>query len=326
MIAYWLRKAHDTADGGTLLERREQPVPQATAGKMLVRVRAASLNRGDLMARIKRHGAADGRPAGVDGAGEVLDAGGSAFKVGERVMFRTHGCFAEYALVDPALSSRVPDCLSWEEAGSILAAFITGWEAITHFGCLRKDEWVLIAGASSGVGVAALQMAKHIGARVIGTSGSARKLTQLKSLGMDVGIEARGSAFTEGALEATNGKGVNVAINLVGGTAFPGCVQAAADFGRVIIVGYVDNTMHADFDLETVHGRRLQISGISNTPLSPAQRAEAHRGFINDFYPAFESGAIKPVIDRVFGFEDLPAAKAYVETDQLIGKVVVRMP
>lgn len=322
MISYWLHKA----DNGTLLERREVPMLQPANVKMLVRVRAASLNRGDLMARIKRHGAADGRPAGVDGAGEVVDAGGSEFKVGERVMFRTHGCFAEYALVDPALTSHVPACLSWEEAGSILAAFITGWEAIAQFGRLRKGEWVLIAGASSGVGVAALQMAKHIGAHVIGTSGSARKLTQLKALGMDVGIEARGSAFTGAALQATGGKGVNVAVNLVGGTAFPGCVRAAADFGRVIIVGYVDNTMHADFDLETVHGRRLQISGISNTPLSPAQRAEAHRGFINDFYPALESGAIKPVIDRVFDFDDLPAAKAYVETDQLIGKVVVRIP
>jgi NADPH:quinone reductase-like Zn-dependent oxidoreductase len=114
-------------------------------------------------------------------------------------------------------------------------------------------------------------------------------------------------------------------VNLVGGTAFSACLRAAADFGRVIIVGYVDNTMHADFDLETVHGRRLQIIGISNTPLSPAQRAIAHRGFITDFYPALESGAIKPLIDRVFSFDEAPAAKAYVETNQLIGKVVLRM-
>ena len=262
----------------------------------------------------------------MDGAGEVVDAGGSAFKVGERVMFRTHGCFAEYAAVDPALASRVPDGLSWEEAGSILAAFITGWEAIIQFGRLRAGDWVLLAGASSGVGVAALQMAKYLGARVIGTSGSANKLAALKALGMDIGIEARGSAFAEAALQATGGKGVNVAVNLVGGTAFTGCVCSAADFGRVIIVGYVDNTMHADIDLETVHGKRLQISGISNTPLSPAQRAEAHRGFMHDFGSAFESGAIKPVIDRVFEFNELPAAKAYVETNQLLGKVVVRLP
>jgi NADPH2:quinone reductase len=321
MKACWLTKSGDRA----LLELREVPQPQPRDGQMLVRVRAASINRGDIMARIQRHSAAGGRPAGVDGAGEVIDPGGSAFKAGERVMFRAHGAIAEYAAVDPALASRVPDDMSWEEAGSILAAFITGWEAIMQYGRLKKGDTLFIAGVSSGVGVAALQMAAHYGARVIGSSGSTRKLNLLKKLGLDVGVEARGSDFADAVLAATGGKGVNVAVNLVGGTAFPGCVRVAANFGRVIIVGYVDNTMHADFDLETVHGRRLQISGISNTPLTPAQRAEAHRGFIADFYPALASGAIRPVIDRVFAFEDAPAAKDYVESNQLIGKVVVRM-
>jgi NADPH:quinone reductase-like Zn-dependent oxidoreductase len=241
-------------------------------------------------------------------------------------MFRAHGALAEYASVDPALASRVPDSMSWEEAGSILAAYITGWEAVCQFGRVKAGDWVLVCGVSSGVGVAALQMAKHTGAEVIGTSGSADKLNALKKLGLDIGIVARGGDFADEVLKATGGKGANVAVNLVGGTALPTCVRAAADFGRIIIVGYVDNTMHADFDLETVHGRRLQIIGISNTPLSPAQRAEAHRGFIGDFYAALESGAIRPLIDRVFSFEQAPAAKDYVETNQLIGKVVVTMP
>lgn len=322
MKSYWIKNVADR----TVLELREVAQPQPDANHMLVRLRAASINRGDIMARIKRHSAAGGRPAGVDGAGEVVDPGGSSFKAGERVMFRAHGAIAEYAAVDPALASRVPDSMSWEEAGSVLAAYITGWEAVCQFGRMQAGDWVLLCGVSSGVGVAALQMAKHKGVNVIGTSGSAQKLEALKKLGLDVGIVARGGDFADAVLQATGGKGVSVAVNLVGGTAFPACVRAAADFGRVIIVGYVDNTMHADFDLETVHGRRLQIIGISNTPLSPAQRALAHRGFIDDFYPALESGAIRPVIDRVFSFDDAPAAKAYVETNQLIGKVVVRMP
>lgn len=322
MIAYWLNKIGDVAQ----LEARETSMPMPPAGHMLVRVRAASINRGDIMARIKRHSAAGGRPAGVDGAGEVVDAGASPFKKGERVMFRAHGALAEYASVDPALASRVPDSMSWEEAGSILAAYITGWEAVCQFGRVKAGDLVLVCGVSSGVGVAALQMAKHTGAEVIGTSGSAEKLNALKKLGLDIGIVARGGDFADEVLKATGGKGANVAVNLVGGTALPTCVRAAADFGRIIIVGYVDNTMHADFDLETVHGRRLQIIGISNTPLSPAQRAEAHRGFIGDFYAALESGAIRPLIDRVFSFEQAPAAKDYVETNQLIGKVVVTVP
>ncbi|MBM3342598.1 MAG: zinc-binding dehydrogenase [Betaproteobacteria bacterium] len=321
MKSYWIKNTGDR----TVLELREVAQPQPDANHMLVRVRAASINRGDIMARIKRHSAAGGRPAGVDGAGEVVDAGGSSFKVGERVMFRSHGAIAEYAAVDPALASRVPDSMSWEEAGSVLAAYITGWEAVCQFGRMQAGDWILLAGVSSGVGVAALQMAKQKGVKVIGTSGSPQKLDALKKMGLDVGIVTRGGDFADAVLQATGGKGVSVAVNLVGGTAFPACVRAAADFGRVIIVGYVDNTMTADFDLETVHGRRLQIIGISNTPLSPAQRAIAHSGFIADFYPALESGAMRPLIDRVFSFDDAPAAKAYVETNQLIGKVVVRM-
>jgi len=322
MKSWWITKR----EGAVVLEPRDIPQPQPAAGQMLVRMRAASLNRGDMLARIKRHGAQTARMAGVDGAGEVVDAGGSTLlRAGERVMFRAPACIAEYALVDPALASRVPEHFSWEEAGATLAAFITGWESIIEFGRMQRGDWVLLAGASSGVGVAALQMAKYLGARVIGTSGSPKKLAALKSMGMDVTIESRGSAFVDAALEATDGKGVQVVVNLIGGTAFPGCVRVAADFGRIIIVGYVDDTMHADFDLETVHGRRLQISGISNTPLSPVQRAQAHAGFMRDIGPAFESGAIKPVIDRVFAFDDAAAAKAYVDSDAHLGKVVLRV-
>lgn len=322
MIGYWINKT----DEGTVLERRELPVPQPRAGQMLVRMKATSINRGDIMARIHRHSAAGGRPAGIDGAGEVIDGGDTGYKPGEHVFFRAQGCFAEYAAVDAVLAARMPARLTFEQAAAVPAAYITAWEAVIEFGRARAGDWVLLCGASSGVGVAALQIAKNLGAKVIGVSGSAHKLAALTAMGLDVAIEGRGGVFIEQVLRATDGKGVNVAVNLVGGTAFPGCVRVAADFGRVIIVGYVDGTMHADFDLEAVHGKRLQISGISNSPLTPAQRAASMAGFMRDVFPALASGAIAPVIDRVFDFHELPAAKDYVETNQLLGKVVVRVP
>lgn len=328
MKSFWLVKTGERAE----LELREVPIPQLAAGRLLVRMKATSLNRGDLLARIKRHSAQGGRPAGIDGSGEVVDAGGTSFKPGERVMFRAHACFAEYVLVDPALAAPVPDNLSWEEAAAIPAAFITAWEAVIQFGRLRAGESLLLVGASSGVGVAALQIAKAMGAWVIGVSGSAEKLVRLKALGLDASIHARrgegvsSSDFAEELLWITRQRGIDVAVNLAGGTAFPACVRVAADFGRIIVVGYVDGVLHADIDLETVHGRRLQICGISNTPLTPAQRALAHDGFMRDVYPAIAEGKIKPVIDRVFAFDELPAAKAYVDTDQFLGKVVVRLP
>ncbi len=303
-------------------------MPQPAPGEILVRVKATSINRGDVMARIGRHSAEGGRPAGVDGAGEVvaLGDGVAAFKTGERVMFRGRGCFAEYVIVDPALASPVPAQLTWEEAAAIPIAYVTAVDALVEFGALKAGETVLIAGASSGVGVAAIQAAKYLGATVIGVSSSEEKLARLKTLGLDVAICARGAGFADQALQATGGRGVDVAVNLVGGSAFADCQRALADFGRQVVVGYVDGQMKAEIDLEALHGKRLHVMGISNTPLNPAQRARATRCFMETLYPAFVSGAIKPVIDRVFSFDELPEAKRYVETDQLLGKVIIRVP
>jgi NADPH:quinone reductase len=126
-------------------------------------------------------------------------------------------------------------------------------------------------------------------------------------------------------LEATGGRGVDLALNLVGGSMFPGCLQSLANQGRLVVVGYVDGVMKCEIDLETVHGKRLEISGVSNAFLTPAERAEGTRTFARDLLPAFREGRIVPVIDRVFRFDELPAAKSYVENNSHIGKVVVRM-
>jgi NADPH:quinone reductase-like Zn-dependent oxidoreductase len=182
----------------------------------------------------------------------------------------------------------------------------------------------LIAGVSSGVGVAALQIAKIIGARVIGISGSVEKLDRLKMLGLDAGIQMRGATFAEEALRITGGVGVDIAVNLVGGSAFSGCLSALGDFGRLAVVGYVDGKMSSLIDLESVHGKRLQIFGLSIAPLSSAARAVAQRGFEREVMPAIADGRIVPVIDRTFSFDELPSAKEYVEANTLLGKVAIR--
>ncbi|HYC44670.1 MAG TPA: zinc-binding dehydrogenase [Burkholderiales bacterium] len=325
MKAYWIK--HDGQNAA--LELRELPVPEPGPGQLVMRVRAASLNRGDLLGAIAHHRSVEGRPAGVDGAGEVhaLGEGVRDFKPGERIMARSRGCFAEYVLVDPKLASRVPDRLTWEEAGAIPISYVTAWEALIQFGRLQAGETVLIAGASSGVGVCSIQLAKVRGAKVIGVSTSEQKLGKLRALGMDIGIHARaGDDFSAQVLQANGGKGVDVAVNLVGGTVFAACQRSLADFGRLVIVGYVDGVMKAEIDLEAIHTKRLEVVGISNAPLTPAMRAEATVGLNRDVLPAIADGRIQPVIDRVFPFDELSAAKAYVETGAHIGKVVIRMP
>ena len=317
----------DSANGKTFFDLREAPVPQPKKGELLVRVRAASLNRGEILASISFHAVNEAKPAGGDCAGEVeaVGEGVTAFRKGDRVMGRARGSFAEYAAMSVDLAAPVPARLSWEEAAAIPVAGITAYEGICSLGRLKKGETLLVVGATSGVGMFAVQAGKYLGARVIGTSRSADKLEKLKRAGMDVGIVAEGGGFADAVLKATDGKGVDLAINLVGGGAFPDCIRSLANKGRLAIIGYVDHKHKAEVDLDTVHGRRLQVFGVSNMLTSAAERAEANRGFIRDLLPGFAEGKITSIVDKVFPLHELPAAKAYVESDAQLGKVVVKI-
>jgi NADPH:quinone reductase-like Zn-dependent oxidoreductase len=190
-------------------------------------------------------------------------------------------------------------------------------------GTLKAGEWLLVTGISSGVGVAALQAAKALGAKVIGTSGSAKKLELLKQHGLDVAIQTRSPDFSKKVLEATGGKGANLVINTVGGTVFPECIRALAYEGRMAIVGYVDGSLRSEVDLDAVHAKRLRIFGVSNKLRSAEQRAGTVRGFVADFLPLFANGKIRPLIDRTFPFDQLQKAKDYMESDAHVGKIVL---
>ncbi len=263
----------------------------------------------------------------MEGSGEVVRIGADvkSYKVGDRVMGRCPGAFSEYALMDAREAIAMPPQLSWTEAAAIPLTFLVVHDMLVLQGHLKKDEWVLVTGVSSGVGVAALQAAKALGAKVIGTSGSQEKLDKLKPQGLDLGLATRAADFHDAVMKATDGKGANLVVNTVGGSVFAECVRSMAFEGRLATVGYVDNTLEAKIDIQALHSKRLTLFGVSNKLRTPEQRASGVPAFVRDFLPFF-SGRIRPVIDSVHTFEDLPEAKARMEANQAAGKIVITVP
>ena len=311
MKAYFLNPADMS------VELRDAPTPQAGANQLLVRVRAAGLNRGELLKHgLTKPGAA--KIGGTEGAGEVE-------KTGERVMGRLVASFAEYALMDPADAVPVPANMSWEEAAATPLTFMVVYDMLVQQGNLKSGEWLLITGVSSGVGVAALQAGKALGAKVIGTSGSAEKLAKLKSLGLDLAIQTRKPDFAKQILDHTGGKGVDLVVNNVGGSVFAECIKCLGYEGRLATVGYLDGVMKAEMDIEALHAKRLKLFGVSNKMRNSAQRGVTVNGFKKDFLPLFASGKLKPLIDRVYDFKQLPDAIARMKADAHVGKIVVRI-
>jgi NADPH2:quinone reductase len=308
----------NVADGKTHLELKEIPRPEASQNQLLVKIHAASLNRGEFIAGHGLTKAGEPKRAGTDAAGEVVGTG-------ERVMGRCPGAFAEYAVMDKSDAMPIPENLSWQEAAAVPITFLVVHDMLLGQGGLKAGEWLLVTGASAGVGVAAVQAGKAIGAKVIGTSGSAEKLNKLRTLGLDHGIQTRKPDFEKQIRELTDGKGVNLIVNNVGGSVFAECVRSLALQGRLATVGYLDGVLKAEMDIEALHSKRLKLFGVSNKHRTAAGRAETVRGFTADLLPHFAAGRIKPVIDKVFGFEDLPKAKQYMESDAHLGKIVVRL-
>ncbi len=322
MKSWWMQ----VNDGAATLALRNTPAPQPGPNQLLVRMRAASLNRGEFILAHGLHSKGSGAKAiGMEAAGEVIACGAAVtrFKLGDKVMGRCPGAFAEIVAMDEREAMAVPSALNWQEAASIPLVHLVVYDMLVLQGKLKTGDWLLVAGVSSGVGVGALQMAKALGANVIGTSGSHAKLERLKGLGLDVGICTREPDFREAVIQATGGKGVNLVVNAVGGSVFAECVGAMAFEGRLATVGYVDGVMDGVMDIESLHAKRLTLFGVSNKLRSADQKAQSLPSFRTDILPLIAQGQIKPLVDKTFAFEQMNEAKTFMDGNQQVGKVVL---
>ena len=305
-------------------------VPQPTADRVRVRVRAAGINRADILQRLGRYPAPPGYPPDIPGlefAGEVESLGeeARAWKVGDRVFGITGGgAQAEYVTVPESMLARVPDNLSWAEAGAIPEVFMTAHDALFTQCRLQMGERVLIHAAGSGVGTAASQLVKAAGALAYGTSRTPEKLERAKELGLSESIAVGNdpSAFTNAVKEWTGGQGVNVILDLVGATYLKANLESLATKGRLIFVGTTSGAK-AEIDYSIVMSKRLRIMGTSLRTRSIEEKAAATRLFSQHVVPLLASGSVRPVIDRVFPLDEVREAHQRIESNESFGKVVL---
>ena len=319
-----------TGPGGPeVIQLQARPLPTPGAGEILVRVRASALNRADLIQRAGRYAAPPGVPADVPGlefAGEVAATGPNAslWPIGARVAGLVGGgAHAEYLVTHERAVAEVPESLDWATAGAAPEACITAHDALVTQAGVRPGETVLVHAAGSGVGLAAIQIARQLGARVFGTARGAEKLAAAREAGMDAGVSPGQPGWVAGAVrEWTGGGGIDVALDLVGGDYVRETIPAMALKGRVILIGMLAGT-DGNLDLRAMLSRRLTVRGtvLRSRPLE--ERIAVTSGFAREVMPWLATGAVGVRIDARFPLADIAAAHARLESNATVGKVAL---
>jgi putative PIG3 family NAD(P)H quinone oxidoreductase len=312
-----------------VLRLADRPDPEPGAGEVLVRVRASGLNRADLLQRRGKYPPPPGFPSEVPGlevAGEVVRLGdGSTLRaVGDRVMAIVGGGgYAELVRVPERETVRIPSRMSFEEAAGVPEAFVTAWDALVLQGRAAAGEVVLVHAVGSGVGTAALQMGRHIGARVIGTSRTAAKLQRALALGLESGVLAGGEAdWADEVARVAGSGGVDVILDLVGAEYLSGNLRVLATRGRWLVVGVPGGSV-GTLDLRALMAKRGTLIGTVLRTRTGAEKAQLAEEFEKSVVPLFEEGVLRSVLDRSFAARDAAEAHRYLEENRSFGTVVL---
>jgi NADPH:quinone reductase len=313
-----------------VLRLTERPVPVPGAGELLIRVRASGVNRPDVLQRSGAYppppGASD--LPGLEVAGEIESGDAAAmlasgFKVGDRVCaLVAGGGYAEYCVAPVGQCLPVPAGFDDVQAASLPETFFTVWSNVFDRARLQAGETLLIQGGTSGIGVTAIQLAKALGARVIATAGSDEKCTACVALGADHAINYKTQDFSAVARELTDGKGVDVVLDMVAGGYVAREVECLAEDGRLVIIA-VQGGVKAEFNAGLVLRRRLVITGSTLRPRPLAFKTAIAAALRERVWPLLEQARVKPVIHSVFDATRAAEAHALMETNQHVGKIVL---
>ncbi len=311
------------------------PTPKPGPGEVLIQVAAAGINRPDIL---QRKGAypppPDASPLpGLEVAGRIValgpDAAGAGvvpLATGMRVCaLVAGGGYAGYCVAPAATCLPVPARLSSVQAAAIPETFFTVWTNVFDRGRLQPEETLLVHGGSSGIGTTAIQLAKAFGARVFVTAGSDEKCAACETLGADLAINYRSLDFVRVIRQVTLDRGVDVILDMVGGDYLPRNIACLAIDGRHVSIA-VQRGKSAEIDIADIMRRRLTLTGSTLRPRSVAEKGEIARALFARVWPWLESGAVGPVLDRVFPLEQAAEAHAWMEQGAHVGKIVLKMP
>jgi len=322
-------KAITLGEDGVKLSEIDPPSPKSN--QILVKVRACGMNRSDLLETQGQsfgHLSGDTKVLGGEFAGEVVEVGSEAegLQVGDRVMCRGGSGWAEYAVANWRRAAPMGDMdITWEQAACIQGALQTMHDAIVTNGRFKSGQTALIQGASSGAGLMGLQVARAMGAKlVIGTSGNAERRARLSEFGADIALDSSDDGWVEQVLEATDGNGVDVTVDMLSGDFVNRNMQVTAVHGRVINIGRLAG-MSTEFNCDLHAARRLHYIGTTGRSRSMDEHAEVRRRANEDLWDAVVRGKIASPIDKIFPLEEAATALARMNASEHFGKIVLKV-
>ncbi len=310
-----------------VLRLTQRPLPAPAGGEVLVKVRAAGVNRPDVLQRKGAYAPPPGASdlPGLEVAGHIvaLGDGVTQWNIGDAVCaLVAGGGYAGYVAVPAVQCLPVPQGLTVAEAASLPETFFTVWVNVFQRAALKPGESLLVQGGSSGIGVTAIQLARAFGHRVFATAGTAEKCRECEALGAEIAINYREQDFVEVVRKATGDRGVDVVLDMVGGDYVPREIAALADDGRLSLIAFLGGSRTV-LDMNDILRRRLTITGSTLRPRSVAFKGAVARELRDKVWPMIESRKIRPVIYRTFALENASEAHALMETSTHVGKILL---